>query len=114
MLSLLQPAVSSLAVPWQRLLTLQILQLTVLRSLLSSEYSIAEISQFNSAGLGSPPQSLGADPKENTTSHSFYIVVMGGCLAIVRILLTCLPSRYQATHIHSRDRCIATVLHATI
>jgi hypothetical protein len=78
-LSLLQPAVSSLAVPWQRLLTLEILLLPALRSLLSSEYFATEISQFNSAGLGFSLHSLGVDPTENTASHSFSILLMGGC-----------------------------------
>jgi hypothetical protein len=27
---------------------------------------------------------------------------------------TCLPSRYQATYVPSRDRCVAMVLHVTV
>jgi hypothetical protein len=50
----------------------------------------------------------------NSYIPHFSIVVMGGCLVIAWILLACLPSRYQATHVPSRDRSIATVLHATI
>jgi hypothetical protein len=38
---------------------------------------------------------------------------MGVCLAIAWILLTFI-GRYQVTHVPSRDRCVATVLHATI
>jgi hypothetical protein len=44
--------------------------------------------QLNSSGLGSSLYSLGLDPTENTASNSFYVVVMGGCLAIAQILLT--------------------------
>jgi hypothetical protein len=43
-LSLIQPAVSSPAVPWQQLLTVEILQLPTLRSFLSSKYPAAELS----------------------------------------------------------------------
>jgi hypothetical protein len=35
----------------------------------------------------SRPGVLGADPTENTTSHGFHIVVMGGCVAIAPISL---------------------------
>jgi hypothetical protein len=44
------------------------------------------------AGLGSSLYSLVADPTENTASNSFSIVVVGGCLAISWILLTCLSA----------------------
>jgi hypothetical protein len=46
MLSVLQPVVSSRAVPQQRLLTVEILQLPALGSFLSSEYSASEFSHF--------------------------------------------------------------------
>jgi hypothetical protein len=87
--SLFQPAVSSPDVPWQRLLTVEILQLHALTPLLSGEYPATEL---KSAGLGSSLYSLGADLTENTASNSFYIIVMGGCLAIDRVLLTCFPA----------------------
>jgi hypothetical protein len=52
----------------------------------------SQLSQFNSAGLGSSLYSLEVDPTENTTSNSFSILVMGICPAIASILLTCSPS----------------------
>jgi hypothetical protein len=42
-------------------------------------------------GLGPSLYSLGADPTENTASSNSS-VIMGGCLAITRILLACLPA----------------------
>jgi hypothetical protein len=42
--------------------------------------------------LGSSLYGLGADPTDNTASNNPSIVVMGGCLAMARILLTCLPA----------------------
>jgi hypothetical protein len=74
------------------MLTVEILQLPELRSFLSGEYPTTELSQFRSAGLGSLIYSLEADITENTAFNSFYTVVMGGCLAIARIMLTCLPA----------------------
>jgi hypothetical protein len=44
LLSLFQPAVSSAAVPWQRLLTVELLQLPALMSLLSGKYPATELS----------------------------------------------------------------------
>jgi hypothetical protein len=44
--SLLQSAVSSTAVPYQRLITVEILQVTTLRPFLSSEYPATELRQF--------------------------------------------------------------------
>jgi hypothetical protein len=73
---------------------------------LSGEYPANERTQ---PAWGSSLYSLGADPTENTASNSFSIVVIGGCLAITRILLTCLPAATKQP-----DRCTATVLHATI
>jgi hypothetical protein len=61
----------------------------VFTSLLPGEYPATEL---KSAGLGFSLYSLGADPTENTASDSFSIVVMGGCLAIARILLLSLPA----------------------
>jgi hypothetical protein len=46
----------------------------------------------HSGGLESSLHSLGADPTENTASNSHSIVVMGDCLAIARISLTCTPA----------------------
>jgi hypothetical protein len=46
----------------------------------------------HSAGLGCSLYSLGADLTENTASNNSSIVVMGGCLAIARISLICLPA----------------------
>lgn len=63
-LSILQPAVSSLAVPWQRLLTAEILEHSALRSFLSSEYPASEVS----AGLGSGYVQPGGRP---TRKHRF-------------------------------------------
>jgi hypothetical protein len=83
---------SSPAVPCQGLLTVEILQLPALMSFLSGEYPATEFSQFHSAGLGSSLYSPGADPTENTAPNSSSIVAMGGCLAIARILLTCLSA----------------------
>jgi hypothetical protein len=71
----------------------------------------------NLAGLVSSLYSLGADPTENTVSNSSFIVVMGGYLAIARILLTSLPA---VTKQHPLPRCSlrgpypATGLYATI
>jgi hypothetical protein len=39
---------------------------------------------------------------------------MGGYLAESMDIVDVFTGRYQATHVPSRDRCIATVLHATI
>jgi hypothetical protein len=61
----------------------------------------------------SRPGVLGEDTSENIASNRLSIVVMGGCLAIARISLTCLPA-VTKQRIPPRDRCIATVLHATI
>jgi hypothetical protein len=44
----LQPAVSSLSVPWQRPLKLEILQLHAITSLLSGEYAAPELSKSQS------------------------------------------------------------------
>jgi hypothetical protein len=76
-------------------------------------YQPSRNSQFRSAFL-SPfvTYSLGADPTENITFNNSSFVVMGGYLAIARILLTCLPA-VTKQRLLSRDRCIATVLHAT-
>jgi hypothetical protein len=46
----------------------------------------------HSAGLETSLYSLGADPTENTASNSPSVVVMGGCLAMDLVLLTCLPA----------------------
>jgi hypothetical protein len=61
--------------------------------------------QNHSTGLGSSLYSLGADPNRKHRQQ-FFIVLMGGCLAIARIC--------QATHVPSRDCCLATVLHAIL
>jgi hypothetical protein len=53
------------------------------------------------------------DRTENTVSSNFSFA-MGGCLAIAQLLLTCFTGPYQATHVPSRDCCVATVLHATV
>jgi hypothetical protein len=45
-----------------------------------------------SASLGSLLYSLGANSTENIASNNPSVVVMGGYLAIARILLTCLPA----------------------
>jgi hypothetical protein len=65
------------------------------------------------ASLGSSLYSFGADTKENTASNSFAIIIMGGCLAIARILVTCLQAATEQFHVPSSDCFIATVLHAT-
>jgi hypothetical protein len=79
-LSILQPAVSSTAVPCQRLLTLEILQLSALTSFLSVEYpatspqpslqSPTELPTLytfhSSADLVSSLYGLGAEPTEET------------------------------------------------
>jgi hypothetical protein len=49
--NLLQPAVSSLAVLWQRLLTVEILQLHILTSLLSAEYPATDLKSTIKAKL---------------------------------------------------------------
>jgi hypothetical protein len=65
----------------------EIFQLTAFRPFLHRlSYGTA------SFGPRSSLLSLGADPTENTASNSFYIVVIGDCLAIARISLTCLPA----------------------
>jgi hypothetical protein len=64
----------------------EIFQLPALTPLLSDEYPATELTQ-QPWGLR-----LGADPTENTASNAFSIVVMGGSLAVARILLTCLPA----------------------
>jgi hypothetical protein len=84
-----QPSVSLRTVPLQRHLSVEILQLPSLTSLLSGEYSANELSQ---SAWGRRYYSLRADPTENTASNSSSIVVMGGYLAIARILLTCLSA----------------------
>jgi hypothetical protein len=91
-ISLLQPTVSSTAISWERILTVEILQLLVLRSFLSSEYPANELSQFPWTGLGSLVYSPGADLTESTVFDSSSIVAVGGYLVIARILLTCLPA----------------------
>jgi hypothetical protein len=64
--------------------------------------------------LGSWLYSLGTDPTENTASNHFYIVVTSVCLAVTPDIVDMFAGRYQAKHVLSCDRCIATVLHATI
>jgi hypothetical protein len=87
-LSLLQPAVSSLVVSWQRLLTVEILQLR--RSRRYGPANILELKSLRRPGF------LVILPRGGTNSkHHFQnvpIVAMGGCLAIAEILLTCLPA----------------------
>jgi hypothetical protein len=109
LLSIFQPAVYSPAVPWQRLLTVEMLQLHALTSLLSGEYPATEL---NSAGLGSSLYSLGADLTENL--QQFFYYCYGRLPSDSPDIVDVLTGRYQATHIPSRHRCIATVLHATI
>jgi hypothetical protein len=65
---------------------------------------------FTPACLESSLYSLGADTTENTASNNPLIVVMGGCLAIARILLTCLPAVTKQRMLYS---CLATVLQVT-
>jgi hypothetical protein len=61
----------------------------------------------HSTGLGSSLYSLGTDSTENTASNSFTVVI-GGCLAIARVLMTCLPAATK------ERRSFSTVLHAII
>lgn len=68
---------------------MEIFRLPALRSFLSGEYSATEASQFRSASLWSSLYSPGADPTGNIATNISSVVV-GGCLAIARILLTCL------------------------
>jgi hypothetical protein len=72
-------------------LTVEILQLPTLMSFLSGEYPATELSQTRSAGLGSSLYSPKEDPKENT-AFNISSIVMGGCLAMARILLMCLQA----------------------
>jgi hypothetical protein len=69
---------------------------------------------LHSAGLGSSLYSLGADPTESTACNNPSIVIMGDCLAIARILSTCLPAVIKQRHVPPRDRCLAPVLHFTL
>jgi hypothetical protein len=99
LLSLFQPAVLKPAVPRQRLLTVEILQVHALRSsiqppLQNSLNTAPCRAQLNCTqpAWGSSPYSLGVDPTENTASITCSTVVMGGCLATAKILLTCLPA----------------------
>jgi hypothetical protein len=81
--------VSPTALPYQRLQTVEILQLPVFRSSCHSRPCRARLncqpSTDSSAGLGFSLYSLGADPTENTASNSPSIVVMGSRVAIARI-----------------------------
>jgi hypothetical protein len=64
--------------------------------LITSELDCRFSAELHSADLGSSLYSLGADPTENTASNSSSFVV-GGCLAITRISLTCLLSSNPET-----------------
>jgi hypothetical protein len=74
-------------VAWQQILPMEILYLPC-----SRRYCPANIPQLHSAGLGSSLYRLGANQRKNTTSDSPSAVVMGGCLPIALLSLTCLPS----------------------
>jgi hypothetical protein len=75
-------------------------------SSLSGEYSTTELTQ----PAWGPLYSLGEDPTENT---NFYIV-MCGCLPVAPDIVDVFTGRYQATHVSPLERCITTILHATI
>jgi hypothetical protein len=97
LLSLFQPAMSSRTVPWQRLLTVEILQLPTLRSYLSNEYSGTRMIllitfrhephrkhrfHFYSATI---PRTLHVPVAARTRLPS-------GCWKIARVFLTSLPA----------------------
>jgi hypothetical protein len=74
-------------------------------------------SSTDSAALGSSLYSLKEDPTENTAANSSSYCCYGRFPNDSTDIVsagTCLPSRYSATHVPSRVRCTATVLHATI
>jgi hypothetical protein len=104
-LSLLQPTMSSTAISCQQMLTMEILQLPMLRSFLSSEYIATELPQFHSAGLGSSLYSLEPDPTENTVFNNHSVVVDAclpvrwlemGCITVVLFLCVCARARARA------------------
>jgi hypothetical protein len=79
------------------MLTVEILQLPMLRPFLSSEYSAPELSQVSSASLGSSLYSPGEDPIENTAPQHFiyccYVQLPNDSSDIVDVFI----GRYQAT-----------------
>jgi hypothetical protein len=119
----------SLAVSWQRILTVEIFQLPALRlschsspcrNLVKCQLNYSAISSQpplqSSAELswpGSSLYSLGADPTEKTACSSPCIVVMGGCLATAPDIVaegTCLPSRCSETPFCLFACCVATAV----
>jgi hypothetical protein len=93
----------------------EILQLPALRSILSGGHPATELSQFV---LGSSLYSLGGGPSRKHWFQQFfyyYYYYYYGLLPSERSdIVDLFTDRYQATHVPSRDRRIATVLHATL
>jgi hypothetical protein len=106
--NLLQPAVSLPAVPWQRILTVEILQFHALTSLLSGEYPVSQLSR---PGILIQPR---CGPNRKHRMQKFFYWCYGRLPSDSLDIVDVLTGRYQASPVLSRDRCIATVLHATI
>jgi hypothetical protein len=76
----------------------------------------------HSASLGSSLYRSGADPTENTASNEvqkqsnseFFCCSYGRLPSDSPDIVDIFTGRYESTHVPSRNRCIATVLHAAI
>jgi hypothetical protein len=93
---------------------MEILQFPARTSFLSGEYPATELSQCPSAGLGSSLYSLRDGPNRKHSFQQFFYT--GGCLALARILLACLPAvtkQRLLSHLF-RGVCLATGLYVTI
>jgi hypothetical protein len=66
------------------------------------------------AGLGSSLYSPGADPTENTVSQQYLHTCYGRLPSDSPGIVDEFNGRYKVTHVPSRNRCIATVLHVAL
>jgi hypothetical protein len=85
---------------------------SLLTSLLSGEYPTTELSQFCRPGVVvTYPQ---GGPNRKHRFQQFLYCCYGRLSSDSPDIADVFTGRYQATHVPSRDRCIATVLHTTI